>query len=148
MGDGDLFDLVVSVDEAVETIQLVHIPVAQPLLHPRQLRADRPLLVSVHPLDLDVALLPQVVDDRIDGVVIYCLQHTAVCLGRHVGESLGDVVVVYTVFDEGIGNEELFYSLSLCLFGRYFFDPSRLARGKYLNVISQDYWEGVVLYFR
>lgn len=136
------------VDEAVEAIQLLHVPVPQPILHPRQLGPDGPLLVPVHTLDLEVALIPQEVDDGVDCVVVDCLDYAAIDLRRHVGESLRDEVVVDTVFHEGISNEELFCSLSLGLFGSYFFDPSCLARGKHLNHFRQGCWEGAVLYFR
>lgn len=127
MGDVDLFHLVESVDEAVEAIELVHVPVPQPLLHLSQLSAYGPFLVSVHALNLDVALIPQVVDNGIDCIVVNTFHHTTISFGGHLGKTLSDVVVVEAIFYKGISNVDLFYSLSPGLFKGNLSHPSCLA---------------------
>lgn len=73
--------VVVPVNKLVERLQLLGVPVPQPLFYFGELSPNRPLLVPIQLLHLNVALIPQVLHNFIHSLVVDCLDHAPVGLG-------------------------------------------------------------------
>ena len=112
------------IDEKVEGLQLVPIPIPQPLSDLGQLSSDGPLLVSVELLHLDIALIAEKVNYLIDCLVVYCLDVASICFRRHLWKSLQNSVVVNPVLTKRKGDVLLLFVLFLLLLKRGVFNPA------------------------
>ena len=123
--------------ELIERLQLVHVAIAQPFPHFGKLGTYRALLIPVQPFHLQIALVPEKIDDLVNSLVVYGLYVAAICFGKHVWVVLSDVVIVDSIIDKGEGNELLLLKLlPLFLVSNVFHPPCLSGRVDDLGTLS------------